>query len=395
MATWTQLDGKNRWRIRIDLGTDAAGKRIRRSLTYEAKATTPRRLQQELQRAADDFYQQCMDEMSSPYERISVRELIEKWQASRDVTDGEIEFSDSVFLRFLPDLLDKTVSDLTVSDVQTIIDDMSETVAASSVRRYFTPVRSLLQYAYRLEFMPYPLVDRVSLPRSSHTTRKNFWTTDQLKIFLSCLEVPHYSRGKRVGGGLTWQTFFTLAVYTGARRGELIALRWSSISRDMHTIVITAAVAHSRSGQYVKDPKTSAGVRSIILPDGVFELLDLYRDSQSARNFSVASDAFLFQQENGKPLHLSTPTHKFQKLITIFNRDLPPDKQLPEITLHGLRHSAASLMIASGVDVLTVARRLGHSKASVTLDIYSHADEAKDVDAAEVFASLLMSDKSE
>lgn len=88
-------------------------------------------------------------------------------------------------------------------------------------------------------------------------------------------------------------------------------------------------------------------------------------------------------------MHLSTPTHKFIEILDMYNNSCTREEdKLPRIHLHDLRHTSATLLLSENTDIETVSHRLGHSKASVTLDIYGHALPAKDQQAADVLEAM-------
>lgn len=99
---------------------------------------------------------------------------------------------------------------------------------------------------------------------------------------------------------------------------------------------------------------------------------------------------FIFIQASGKQLYPDTPSKVFSKLIRRHNSNTTDESQkLPEIPLHGLRHTSATLLISQSVDIKIVQNRLGHSQASTTMDIYSHALQKMDEKAADVLDNLL------
>ena len=106
-------------------------------------------------------------------------------------------------------------------------------------------------------------------------------------------------------------------------------------------------------------------------------------------------DNFIFTQDNGLQMHLSTPTHKFRELIEYYNMSVTDEAdKLPVIKLHDLRHTSASLLIASGyVDIETIARRLGHSDISMTLNRYGHALPSQDAKAVHALENMLNMDE--
>ena len=112
---------------------------------------------------------------------------------------------------------------------------------------------------------------------------------------------------------------------------------------------------------------------------------------QGYRGKEYGKNPVFIQMDSGKRMNVQSPTAKFKKILKAYNAAVPEEKQLPMIRLHDLRHTSASHMLANGVDIETVAKRLGHSKASFTLDIYGHALESMDEKAAEVLDNVFSS----
>lgn len=211
-------------------------------------------------------------------------------------------------------------------------------------------------------------------------------------------KVPHreisYLNEKEVRQMLTllekepiqYQTMITLLVYTGIRRGELCGLEWKDIDFENQVMHVV------RSAQYIgnktmitKEPKTKSGIRHFSLSIHACILLKKYKRWQLEQKFSAGdrweeSDR-LFTSWNGKPIHPDTVTDWFSKFIK--------RSGLPYVTLHSLRHTNATLMIAEGTDVCTVSRRLGHANTATTLNIYAHALKSKDREAANMLDNVL------
>ena len=104
---------------------------------------------------------------------------------------------------------------------------------------------------------------------------------------------------------------------------------------------------------------------------------------------SFDENNIFIQIENGLPMHLSSPSHKFHEICDLYNSTRKKEEEkLPRIRLHDLRHTGATLQLGNHVDIETVSHRLGHSKASVTLDIYGHALPENDKQAAETLAAM-------
>ena len=144
------------------------------------------------------------------------------------------------------------------------------------------------------------------------------------------------------------------------------------------------------------------------MPDFVIKLLSRLKQEQTALcvklgtawkghrngkdkdgNKDSFDDNVIFIQDDGSPIDLSTPRHKFAEIIDLYNatREKEEDK-LPHIRLHDLRHTNATLLLSQDTDIETVSRRLGHSKASITLDIYGHALPENDKKASDALAAV-------
>lgn len=152
-----------------------------------------------------------------------------------------------------------------------------------------------------------------------------------------------------------------------------------------------------------KKPKTKTSIRDIVLPAAVMNMLKQYRTEQLRRILSLGDqwegetnrnkldDNFLFTQWNGKQMHPSTPYHKFKDILKYYNNSVTDESQkLPDIPLHGLRHTSATLLISQNVDVRTVSSRLGHAQTSTTMNIYAHSLKKMDEKAADALESLMI-----
>lgn len=171
---------------------------------------------------------------------------------------------------------------------------------------------------------------------------------------------------------LKYEVYYKLILATGMRRGEACGLRWLDIDWRQRALHIQRNVVKlSRQPILVKEPKTRAGVRVVYLSKDLCKLLRAWEkecqwEKEQQGTGTLTQDDYLFRQPNGAPMVPCTFTFRFKKILR--------ENGLPEkLNVHSLRHTNASMLIAQGVDVRTVAGLLGHSQPSTTLDIYSHA----------------------
>ena len=134
-----------------------------------------------------------------------------------------------------------------------------------------------------------------------------------------------------------------------------------------------------------KAPKTDRSRRVIEMPQSVMIILLKHRDEQSETRFKLGhqwvDNNKVLTQWNGLPQNPQTASQWFKKFLNKHG--------LPHITLHQLRHTHASLLLANDVDIATISKRLGHSKISVTLDVYSHSIRSRDRTAANKLDDLV------
>ncbi|MBR3105633.1 MAG: site-specific integrase [Clostridia bacterium] len=166
-----------------------------------------------------------------------------------------------------------------------------------------------------------------------------------------------------------WRLFFYMAIYTGMRPGKLIGLNWQDIDGNVLTVRAGAVYVNGKGNIRTDRPKTQKSIRMIDLPPTIMTILQQHRKEQAEYRLGFGGnwpepDA-VFTGALGYRLNISSPTQKFQKIVKEYG--------LRPITLYGLRHTAATIMIAQGLNARDVAARLGHAQTSTTLNIYAHA----------------------
>jgi integrase len=187
-------------------------------------------------------------------------------------------------------------------------------------------------------------------------------------------EMKFYDEGQvnqmlLVARGDRYEALYHLAVVSGMRQSELLALKWSDLDWQAGTLKIQRQLKRQdHKGGYFSNPKTKAGKRSIDLgPETIKKLQDHYERQRLERGKVgdrwVEND-LIFPSTIGTPLDQFNLLKRFRSLIS--------KAGLPEIRFHDLRHTAASLMLNNRVPPILVSRRLGHSKVSITLDTYGH-----------------------
>jgi integrase len=174
---------------------------------------------------------------------------------------------------------------------------------------------------------------------------------------------------------------------TGMRRGELMGLQWNDVNLDAGKLRVERSIEKTKArGLRVKTPKTRHGRRSISLPARAVAILRQHRKAQLETRLALGagrlpSDAFVFGTIEGAPRDPDALTWDFRRVLK--------RRGLPVVTLHALRHSHASALIASGTDPVTVSRRLGHASPGFTLSTYAHLFDKTDEAAAKAIDAIL------
>src|SRR6266700_881190 len=165
------------------------------------------------------------------------------------------------------------------------------------------------------------------------------------------------------------EVLLTMAVVTGMRRGELLALRWANIDFERQTLLVLHTVDYIPHYGYVEtEPKTKAGKRLISLPSFLLDMLQQHRVKLLKQQLKQGDDwenrDLVFPDLRGGYFNSNYLLRIFKKLLK--------EAGLPHIHFHDLRHSAATILLSMGVNMKVIQELLGHSDISITLRTYSH-----------------------
>ena len=418
------------YQIRVYLGEDPAGRKLFKNTTYKPKGRTPKQIRQEVEDFARDFEKRVLNGQYLTGEEMTFSDFFQIWLsdfAPKQLTPAEIEtYISNINRVFMPVLGNKKMAAIMPLHLQQIVTDLeNKGLQPATIRKYFSCISSIMTRAYKAGVIKENPCARLLLPRLvKDPANIQYFDRGQAIAFLNGLKrgftVKHPEKIRKNGRSIPAYTeditiskqfiaLFTLAIYSGARRGELLALTWNDIDFSTYTLSISKATAATKeAGQYIKDPKTRAGARSFGLPGACIDALKEWKEEQCRqcdilgtawRGFRGADydNNFVFITEDGQQMNLFTPTHKFKEILEYYNNAVSdPAEKLPEIRFHDLRHTSASLLIASGyVDIETIARRLGHSDISMTLNRYGHALPSQDEKARLALDVMLSEDPAQ
>jgi len=204
--------------------------------------------------------------------------------------------------------------------------------------------------------------------------KANCFTEEQIRLMLEALNELNNDEIK-------YKTATIIALVTGARLGEIMGLEWQDINIENNSIEIRQSSQYlPGQGIFTKNPKNETSKRKISVNDSLISLLNDYKKDQREKGFICTASSRLFINWEGKPMHPYTVTKWFPKFLE--------KNGMPRLNFHGLRHTSATFLISQGMDIQTVASRLGHSTSATTQNIYSHFMESKDRKAAELMEGI-------
>lgn len=415
----------NTYRIRVSCGIDTNGKQIFKSTTFvPTHKEGTKAYDKEIADAARDFEKRVKEGNFLDGEHLTYKDVTKHWKsewAEKNLSDGGYDYLKIIEGYAYPAFGNMKISRITPLHVQTLLNDLEKRgLKPATVKRATVAINSVFRYAYRLQIIHDNPCTRCEAPKAKKDTALHYFTKDQAMTFLNKALTQEYvdtirSHDRTDDTGkeyhvreykevhtipLQFRVLYTLAIYGGFRRGELAALTWKDIDFKNRTVSINKAAALRKGGYIIKGPKTAAGIRTISLPGSCFSLMSKWKTEEMKIRFSLGTawegaddfeDTNIFIQATGKMMDLNAIGQKFRRILERYNASVENEEdKLPIIRLHDLRHTSATLLVGSGIDIKTVSKRLGHSKASVTLDTYAHPLPDNDIAASNILDKMMV-----
>ena len=241
-------------------------------------------------------------------------------------------------------------------------------------------VKNTLDYALRLgmiENNPMLYVIKPKKQASISDKHDNFYNKDELKKFLDTAKNDF---------DLKKYTLFRLLAFSGIRIGECLALTWHDLDIKNNTIDINKTIAKTNNGIKIQTPKTKSSNRVISLDTETMQVLKMWQLEQRKQLLKLGINAMNKHQlifSNSKNSFIIVPT------VRLAIKQIAKKAGIYPITTHGFRHTHATLLFASGMDIKQVQARLGHSNVQTTLNIYTHAMKDKQDKIGDEFAKYI------
>ncbi|AQZ46304.1 phage integrase family protein [Paenibacillus larvae subsp. larvae] len=269
----------------------------------------------------------------------------------------------------IPNIGNLKLIDLSPSHVQKFYNDLRQIYGAGYVQNIGNLLSKAFAQAVKWNIIsrnPVPLVKKPSLSRKN--TKMKTWTVEEQKKFLA-----YAFEGPRL-----YYVLFLLALTSGMRKGELLGLIWDDVDTKKGIVSIKRTIVYAQRKLYLKDmPKTESAIRTIQLPEPTIKVMKQWKLECPANELNL-----LFPSPKTKGILYPNSLDK-QLTKTIKGAGIP------EISMHGLRHTFATTLLGSNVNPKIVQEMLGHATIKTTMDTYSHVLPNMQKDAASQLGAVL------
>ena len=376
----------NSYEIRVSCGYDVNGKQKFQQMTWRPEeGMTPKQIEKEVNRQAVLFEEKC--KMGQITANIKFETFAEQWfeeYARTGLRSTSYERMRQLTHRVYPALGHMRIDKITGRHVQKFINDLlingknqrtGKPLSRKTVVHHLSFISDVLQYALKMDMISDNPCRKVTIPKGERK-EKNIYNLEELQQLMELLETAP----------LKYKLFFTMVLYTGYRRSEMLGLEWKDIDWDNRIISVRRTSNYTAErGIYTDTTKTKRSQRSNRYPQFIFDLLKEYKSEQDEERRKMANlwhdNDRIFVKYDGQPMNPETPYS--------WLKDFCKKNDMRFCDLHSFRHAHASILINAGVDIATVSADLGHSNSTTTLGIYTHEFQEAQARTSDIIAEAM------
>ena len=359
---------------------------VMQTMTWKpADGMNKKQIEKELQKQAILFEDKCMKGQVTA--NVKFQDFAEQWFeefAKLNLRNTSYERMKQLTVRVYPAIGHLRLDKITSRHIQQFINDLAlngkslkngRPLSRKTAVHHLSFISDVFSYAVKMEMLTDNPCKRVTVPKGEKK-EKDIYTLEEVAQLFQLLETAP----------LKYRTFFTLAIYSGFRRGEMLGLEWKDIDWEHNVISVRRTSNYTASkGIYTDTTKTKKSQRSLKFPQSVMDLLREYRAKQDEERIKLGTKwqdyDRLFVKWNGRPMNNNTPY--------FWLKEFCEENNFRFCDIHSLRHFYASALINEGVDAATVSGALGHSTITTTTSIYCHVFNQTQARAGDAIASVL------
>jgi len=361
---------KGSWQICV-YSSYVGGKAIRHHETIEGTKTDALRRMRELESGLDKG-------VPIPVGKLTVAEHLHNWlegyartACSPRTVDG---YESIVENHLIPALGHIQLRQLQPQTIQVYYGKACEKLSARSVHHHHRLLSQSLKYAVRQGYLGRNPAELVTAPSSRKKVMRTL-TQSEVEVLLENASSNQF------------YPIYYMAISSGLRQSELLALRWRDVDLDLLSISVSQTLYKRRGVCTFKEPKTSGSSRRVATTPKLALFLKEYRAERESLYWhlgvSLSLDDLVFANHDGKPIDPSTLTHNLARIVRQIG--------LGRVRFHDLRHTFASLMLMRGAKPKVISEALGHASVAFTMDTYSHIIEGMQEDAMALIDEVLLS----
>lgn len=352
--------GEYTYRFTVSCGFDGKGKQVRHTTTFKVpEGTAPSKAEKLVMEAYTDFSRRCKYSQGLD-ENMRFKELVEIYL--REYAKNELKevtsynYRRDLEIHMLPVFGNKKIKDITTPALTAFFTGLDK--SSETTRKLKTVMSSVFAYGVKQGYIKVnPCYGALYKKDPSKAKKIKYLDKEQCQKLMSV--TSEYS---------TFNTIIQFLLFTGLRIGECLALRWCDIDFEHNTVTICHTLSFADDKWFLSVPKTETSFRTIKLSTYSKELLLRHKREQDKLKETVG-DAWVhpdivFTSAIGNYYCRSFTNKQLKKILV--------ENDLPALSVHGLRHSNASLMINNGFDVKAISEHLGHCNTAITSDIYTH-----------------------
>ncbi len=349
-----------------ELGTTSQGRRITRTKTfYRPKNVSKARWIKSHHRTMIDKWEEELRSRTLAPQDLKLDHFVELWEKEQAVHLRKItldSYKDQLERVILPELGHLYLSKINPLAIQRIINKRAgEGLSQRTVKYPLQVLSSILSQAQKWGYITSNPCSLVEIPPIPKEPRRKHYESQEVEKLIALVK----------GEDLKYQAIFYLALSGGLRKSEVLNLTFDDVKEN---------------GVEIRKGKNESSVRFVSLDKSSMVILRLHLHQQRALAVELDYDEpWLFAQIDGEKMHTSTPTQWLRRLCERNN--------IYWAGFHGLRHTSATLLISSGVDIKTVSSRIGHNQTSTTIDIYAHVLKEKEEEASRLLGEILHHDE--